>query len=227
MRLDGRVVVVTGAFGALGRALCAQLTRDGAKTAAVDHAPAPDAFEAAFVRGGVDLADPAQARSAIEAASDALGPLWGLANVAGGFVWQTLEDGDLGVWERMFALNLKTAASACKAALPRFYENGGRIVNVGANGAVRAAAGMGAYAASKAGVAKLTESLAEELKGRRITVNAVLPSILDTPANRADMPDADPSAWVTPQSAAEVIAFLLSDAARDVTGAQLPVAGRV
>jgi len=105
---------------------------------------------------------------------------------------------------------------------------GGRIVNIGAGAAVaRAAAGMGAYTASKAGVAKFTEALAEELKDRNITVNAVLPSTIDTPANRADMPKADFSRWVTPQAIADVIVFLLSEQARAVTGALIPVSGRV
>jgi NAD(P)-dependent dehydrogenase (short-subunit alcohol dehydrogenase family) len=103
----------------------------------------------------------------------------------------------------------------------------GSIVNVGAMGAIKAASGMGAYAASKAGVLKLTEALADELKDHGITVNAVLPSILDTPPNRADMPDADFTRWVSPRALAEVIAFLVSDAARAVSGAALPVAGRV
>ena len=106
-------------------------------------------------------------------------------------------------------------------------DGAGRIVNVGAMGAIKAAAGMGAYAASKAGVAKLTEALADELKDRGITVNAIMPSTLDTPRNRADMPQADFTRWVAPVEAAEVIAFLVSDAARAVTGALIPVAGRV
>ena len=102
----------------------------------------------------------------------------------------------------------------------------GRIVNVGAMGALQAGSGMGAYAASKAGVHRLTEALAAEWKGR-ITVNAVLPSTIDTPANRASMPRADFTKWVTPQELAEVILFLVSDAASAVTGALLPVSGRV
>jgi len=103
---------------------------------------------------------------------------------------------------------------------------GGRIVNVGAMAAMKAAAGMGAYAASKAGVAQLTEALADELKDQRITVNAVLPSTLDTPKNRLDMPQADFTRWVTPAQAAEVIAFLVSDKASAVTGALIPLTGR-
>ncbi|MDB5448342.1 MAG: short-chain dehydrogenase/reductase, partial [Phenylobacterium sp.] len=102
-----------------------------------------------------------------------------------------------------------------------------RIVNVGANGAVKAGAGMGAYAASKAGVHRLTEALAEELKADGVTVNAVLPSILDTPTNRADMPGADFDAWVKPEDLAAVILFLASEPARAMTGALVPVTGRV
>ncbi|HWU79469.1 MAG TPA: SDR family oxidoreductase, partial [Caulobacter sp.] len=130
-------------------------------------------------------------------------------------------------WERLHRLNLMTALNASKAALPHLVARGaGRIVNVGANGAVKAATGMGAYAASKAGVHRLTEALAEEYKGR-VTVNAVLPSIIDTPVNRADMPDADFATWVSPEELAAVILFLASSEASAVTGALLPVVGRV
>jgi NAD(P)-dependent dehydrogenase (short-subunit alcohol dehydrogenase family) len=156
------------------------------------------------------------------------GRLDGLVNIAGGFRWEELAGGTLDSWDSMYRINLRTAVVSCQAALPFLLQSGGgRIVNVGAMGAVKAAAGMGAYSASKAGVAKLTEALAEELKDRGITVNAILPSTLDTPKNRADMPRADFTRWVAPAEAAEVIAFLVSDAARAVTGALIPVAGRV
>jgi NAD(P)-dependent dehydrogenase (short-subunit alcohol dehydrogenase family) len=112
------------------------------------------------------------------------------------------------------------------AALPHLA-SGGRIVNIGANAAARAGLVMGAYTASKSGVARLTESLAEELKERGITVNALLPSIIDTPANRRDMPDADFSRWVKPEQLAATIVFLLSDEASAITGALIPVVGRV
>ena len=128
----------------------------------------------------------------------------------------------------MFALNLKTALNACKAALPYLLESGaGRIVNVGAQTALKAAAGFGPYAASKSAVHRLTESLADELKLKGVTVNAVLPSIIDTPANRRDMPKADFNRWVPPADLAAVILFLASDEAKAVTGALIPVSGRV
>ena len=128
----------------------------------------------------------------------------------------------------MYKLNLRTAVLSCEAALPYLLRSAsGRIVNVGALGAQKASAGMGPYAASKAGIAQLTEALADELKGRGVTVNAILPSTLDTPRNRQDMPQADFKGWVTLNEAAELIAFLVSDQASAVTGALIPIAGRV
>ncbi|MDB5467522.1 MAG: NAD-dependent oxidoreductase, partial [Phenylobacterium sp.] len=168
------------------------------------------------------------AGAAIAAVVERFGGLDVLVNVAGGFTWETHEGGSAESWRRMFQINVETAANASRAAIPHLKRSGaGRIVNVGANAAVKAGTGMGAYAASKAGVHRLTEALAEELKGDGVTVNAVLPSILDTPANRADMPKADASAWVAPADLAAVILFLASDEARAVTGALVPVTGRV
>lgn len=226
--MKDKVVVVTGAFGALGRTVAARLAGQGARVAAVDYAPSPpEGLEASKVIGGVDLTDAAQAAQVMEAVAGALGRIDALVNIAGGFVWETVEGADNASWERMHALNLVTSLNASRTALPFLVESGvGRIVNIGAKGALSAATGMGAYAASKAGVHRLTEALAEEYKGR-VTVNAVLPSIIDTPANRADMPDADPSAWVTTEELAAVITFLISDEASGVTGALIPVAGRV
>jgi len=121
-------------------------------------------------------------------------------------------------------MNLMTAATITKLALPELRKaTEGRIINIGAGAAVRAGMGMGAYAASKAGIHKLTEALAEELAGASLTVNAILPSIIDTPTNRADMPDADFSDWVQPSAIADVILFLASPAARAITGGLIPV----
>ena len=225
-----RVIVLTGAFGVLGRAVAATLAVHGMRVAMVDQAPAPADAQPAGVLlyGGVDLAQDEAANALMQRVAAEAGRLDGLVNAAGGFSWETLDGGTLATWDFMYRLNLRTAVMACQAALPYLFASGhGRIVNIGAMGAIKAGAGMGPYAASKAGVAKLTESLAEELKDRGVTVNAVLPSILDTPRNRHDMPDADSSRWVAPAAVADVIAFLLSDAASAVTGALIPVAGRV
>jgi NAD(P)-dependent dehydrogenase (short-subunit alcohol dehydrogenase family) len=223
-----RTFVITGGFGILGQAVARAALAGGGKVALIDFAPSNRTPLAGAIEiGGVDLSDEVQARGAMDKAATGLGGLDVLVNVAGGFVWQTLEDGDLAAWSRMFTLNTLTCAAACKTALPHLLaSSAGRIISVGAGGAVKAGAGMGAYAASKAGVHRLTESLAEELKGR-VTVNAVLPSIIDTPTNRADMPDADFSAWVTPDEVAQAILWLASEASSGVTGALLPVSGRV
>ncbi|HEY2635196.1 MAG TPA: SDR family oxidoreductase [Steroidobacteraceae bacterium] len=230
MNLSGKVLAITGSDGALGQAAAATLSEYGATLALIEHASTASTALPAGARryGGIDLTQENAARAVMERVVKEAGRLDGLVNIAGGFRWEELAGGTLDIWDSMYRINLRTAVVSCQAALPFLLQSGGgRIVNVGAMGAVKAAAGMGAYAASKAGVAKLTEALAEELKDRGITVNAILPSTLDTPKNRADMPRADFARWVAPAEAAEVIAFLVSDAARAVTGALIPVAGRV
>jgi NAD(P)-dependent dehydrogenase (short-subunit alcohol dehydrogenase family) len=226
--MDGKVVVVTGALGALGKVVASVAQARGARVAGVDHAQAQTpATPTRIELGGVDLSDAAQAKQAIDAAASHFGRLDALINIAGGFAFETVAEGDSTTWQRMYALNVATALNASRAALPHLASSGtGRIVNIGAMGALQAGAGMGAYAASKAGVHRLTEALAAEWKGK-ITVNAVLPSIIDTAANRASMPTADFAKWVRPQELAEVILFLASDAASAVTGALIPVSGRV
>lgn len=231
--MTGRVMVVTGAFGALGRVVAARAAAEGWRVVAIDHASdAPDGFQTSLgtdpvVLPGVDLTDSGAAAKAIADAATTTGRIDALVNIAGGFVWETLGEGSAEAWQRLHAVNLTTALHTSQASMPHLLKSSaGSIVNIGANAAVRAATGMGAYAASKAGVHRLTEALAEELKGK-VRVNAVLPSIIDTPANRADMSDADHTDWVTPDELASVILFLASDAASAVTGALIPVTGRV
>jgi NAD(P)-dependent dehydrogenase (short-subunit alcohol dehydrogenase family) len=226
--MDGKVVVVTGASGALGKVVAETAIARGGRVAGVDYAASQiPATETRIELGGVDLSDPAQAKKAVDAAAAHFGRLDVLINIAGGFAFETVSEGDPKTWQRMYALNVLTALNASRSAMPHLAASrSARIVNVGAMAALQASAGMGAYAASKAGVHRLTEALAAEWKGK-ITVNAVLPSIIDTPANRASMPKADFAKWVKPQELAEVILFLASDAASAVTGALLPVSGRV
>lgn len=225
--MTDRVIAITGGHGVLGRAVVEAALADGLKVAIIDHAPGQSAPEGLLELGGVDLTDPASAQTAIDAVVAHFGRLDALFNIAGGFVWQTTDDADP-AWAKMFALNVATALNASRAALPHLKASAeGRIVNVGANAALKSAAGMGAYAASKAGVHRLTESLAEELKDTSVTVNAVLPSILDTARNRQDMPDADPAKWVAPADLARVMLFLASPGSRAITGALIPVTGRV
>ncbi len=232
--MRGKTIVVTGGFGALGGGVAAAAVERGASVAVLDVGPSAPAALAerlgpnALLLGRVDLASPEGARKAMADVNERFGRLDALLNIAGGFRWEEIGGGSAETWERLYALNLKTALNACQAALPYLLESGaGRIVNVGAQSALKAAAGMGAYAASKSAVHRLTEALAEELKRKGVTVNAVLPSIIDTPANRADMPKAEFDRWVSPADLAAVILFLASDEARAVTGALIPVSGKV
>ncbi len=234
MQMQDRVVIVTGAFGVLGTAVAGGFAARGARLALLDLAPPPALLQKEIgdrhlLIGGVDLGEMEGTRKAVAAAAMRFGGIDVLVNVVGGFQWQTLQEGSVETWDQLYRMNLRTAVVSCKVSLPALIERGGgSIINVGAGAAAgRANAGMGAYAASKAGVQKLTESLADELKDYGVRVNAVLPSIIDTPRNRADMPDADHARWVQPDAIADVVAFLASDAARAVTGASISVPGRV
>ncbi len=226
--MAGRVLAITGAFGVLGSAVAKAAAEQGARVALIDFAKDGPTVDGALILGGVDLTDAVQAGAAIDAVADHFGGLDALLNIAGGFAWQTLGDGPIDTWPALYRLNVLTAANASRSAIPHLKRSAaGRIVNVGANAALKASLGMGAYAASKAGVHALTQSLAEELKGDNVTVNAVLPSILDTPANRAEMPNDDPAKWVSPADLAAAMLFLAGEASSAITGALIPVTGRV
>jgi NAD(P)-dependent dehydrogenase (short-subunit alcohol dehydrogenase family) len=229
----GKAIVITGAAGALGEATALLAAEQGARLALIERAAQPRPGPLASRKDvhllpGVNLTDEAQASAAVRAAHEQLQGLDVLINIAGAFRWQTVADGDPAGWDQMFAVNLKTALYASRAAIPFLRQSKqGRIINVGSNAALKGGAGMGPYTASKSAVHRLTESLAEELKKDNITVNAVLPSIIDTPANRTDMPKADFNTWVSPRALAEVILFLASDSGQPITGALVPVTGRV
>jgi NAD(P)-dependent dehydrogenase (short-subunit alcohol dehydrogenase family) len=232
--MRGKTIVITGGFGALGRVVAEVAAGRGASIAVLDHAQSPPEGMAgrlgpdALMIGGLDLSSPDLAIKAMGDVKAKFGRLDALFNIAGGFQWETVEDGKAETWQRMYALNLLTTLNACRAALPHLIASGaGRIVNVGAQTALHAASGFGPYAASKSAVHRLTEALANELKQKGVTVNAVLPSIIDTPMNRRDMPKADFDRWVAPADLAAVMLFLASDEARAITGALIPVTGRV
>lgn len=221
--LTANRIVVTGASGALGSAVALYLRGEGWEPIGIDLSE--QGPEGIGFYGGIDLTDQDAVESAFIHIAEG-GKIAGLVNIAGGFIWETLDDSDAQSWERMFRMNVLSAANTSRAALPHFAEHGS-IVNIGAAAAAKAAAGMGAYTAAKSGVARLTEALAEEVKDRGLRANAVLPSIIDTPANRADMGDADAHKWVAPEELARVVAFLLSRNASAITGACIPVTGRV
>ncbi|MEQ9330748.1 SDR family NAD(P)-dependent oxidoreductase [Thalassobaculum sp.] len=231
-RFANRTVAVTGAAGNLGRAVAARFAREGARLLLIDV----DAERAAKLGSelpgdhlgiAVDLLDAAAVQAAIADAAGKLGAVDVAVALAGGFdMGPAVHETDAAVWERMHRLNLGTLLPLLAAVTPAMIARGsGKIVTVGAHAALKGVAGMGAYCASKASVMRVTESAAAELRGHGINVNCVLPTILDTPQNRAAMPKADPSHWVSPDALAAVIAFLASDDARAVHGALLPVTG--
>ncbi len=232
-RLDNKTVVVTGAFGNLGIAVAREAASRGANLVLVDYAavPSDDRLaglpEKTLLLGGVDLKDLDQAATAMAKAAETFGGVDALLNIAGGFTWETFVDNDLANWDFLYNINVKTAITASKAALPHLFNGGGSIVCISAGPALKGDMGMGPYAASKAAVARFVESLSQEVKDRNVRVNAVMPSIIDTPLNRKDMPDAEFARWVTPQALANVILFLVSDEASAVTGALIPVFNRV
>ena len=222
--------VVTGAGGELGRAVLRLLVERGA----VCHLPVrgearADRFgvDPASVRpvGGVDLSDEAS----VGALYAGLPALWCSVHCAGGFEAGPFASAPAEQLERMLSINTRTAFLCCREAVRRMGPEGGRIVNVVARPALEPASGAGmvAYAMSKAAVAALTVALAREVLGRGIRVNGVAPSILDTPANRRAMPDADPSRWPSVDEVAQAAAFLASPANRSVSGALLPIYGAV
>jgi NAD(P)-dependent dehydrogenase (short-subunit alcohol dehydrogenase family) len=232
--LDGKVVVITGAFGALGMAVARAAHAAGAFIAALDRleqAKAPVFATGIRAWGGVDVGSATAAEAVFKSISDAFGKIDALVNVAGTFRWETIAEGSVETWDLLYNVNLRTTLTASRSALPHLLKMAGagegRIINVGAAAAIKAQMGMGAYAASKSSVSRLTEALADELKDKGITVNAILPSIIDTPANRREMPNAEFARWVTPEQLADVIVFLLSANSSGITGASIPVMGRV
>ncbi len=228
-------ILITGAAGNLGRAVAQAFAEQGANLALVDLDETGLKACAAYLPEGAayeviptNLLEAASVEAMRDAALEAFGKVDVLANIAGGFrMGPPLQDTPDKDWDLMMNLNARSVFYTCRALLPRMLALGnGRIVNISARAALQAKGRMGPYCASKAAVKTLTESLAMENKTTGITVNCILPGTIDTPRNRADMPDADFSSWVPPAAIADVILFLASDAARCVTGAAVPVYGR-
>ncbi len=222
-----RTVVLTGASGNLGRAVASAFAGTGASLALLDVKPGSiqDAAKQVFVQ--TDLFDAQSVQAAADQVLQRFGRIDVLCNLAGGFrMGAPVHETSAQDWDFLFDLNARTVLHTAKAMVPAMLERGGgKIVNVAAHAAQKGAARMGAYAASKSAVIRLTETMAAELREHNINVNCVLPTIIDTPQNRAEMPKADPRRWVAPADLAQVIVFLASDAARAIHGAALPVSG--
>ena len=219
---EGKTVLVTGAAGALGSAVVDHFAGEGAKIAQLDVIKLHDHFSAT-----PDLTDADACTSAVQAVFQELGSIDILANIAGGFAMgEAVHETSAETWDFLMGLNAHSVLNMARAVVPVMLEQGGgRIINIGAGAGQQGMAQMGAYSASKSVVIRLTEAMADELKHQGINVNCILPSIIDTERNRADMPDADFSAWVTPAAMAKVVAFLASEAATPIHGAALPVSG--
>lgn len=221
--LTNKKVIVTGGAGVLGLSVAQRARALGADVVLLDVVPDFEHEVGAYHQ--VDLTDD----GAVAEVFAAIGQFDAVANIAGGFdmgpMVHATEDA---MWDAMFTINVTTLRTVLRHAVPPLMEQGrGSIVNVGALGALRGTANMGAYTAAKSTVMRLTEALSDEVRHQGINVNAVLPSLIDTPRNRADMPDADHDAWVSPDELANVICFLASDDASAVHGALVPVTGLV
>jgi NAD(P)-dependent dehydrogenase (short-subunit alcohol dehydrogenase family) len=223
--LEGKLIVVTGGLGILGRAITKVAVENGAIVALIDRVEPPHADHvASLLVSGIDLAELSSAQDAFRRIADQLGPVHALMNVAGAFEWHKILDGGVAAWTDLYRANVLTAVGASIAAIAHMPD-GGAIVNVAAAATNRSALGMGAYTASKSGVLRFTEALAEELKPRGIRVNSVSPTVLDTPRNRIDMPKVDPATWLQPSDLARTMLFLASAESRALTGANLLAGG--
>lgn len=229
MTATPRHVLITGAAGHLGRAVSAAFAAQGARLSLLDRPSSAAGHTTGALHLAADLLDPVATEAAVARATQAHGPVQVLCHLAGGFAMgDPVHQTPAQTLEHMLDLNLRSLMHIAAAVVPGMQVAGaGHIVTVGAMGAQRGGALMGAYAASKSALQRLTESMSAELKGQGIHVNCVLPSIIDTPDNRTAMPDADPTQWVAPQALADVLVFLCSPAARAVHGASLPVTGMV
>jgi NAD(P)-dependent dehydrogenase (short-subunit alcohol dehydrogenase family) len=215
-------ILITGASGALGSATVQAASRLGHQVVIIERSVSAGQPENVRSVACQDLGDPAAASAAIEEAGALHGGIDALVHLVGSFDWIPVEQSTLAQWRHLYATNVETTLNVVQAALP-LLARGASIVCVGAASAQVAGAGMAPYAAAKSGVAKLVEALAAELKTRGIRVNAVLPSVIDTPRNRADMPEANPADWTTPDAIADTLMFLSSPGARAINGALIPV----
>lgn len=228
-----RVAVVTGGAGALGQAIVLRLMADGATVAVPWIVPAerdrlqarvPAAERRRLITVECDATDAVAMQRFVEQVERDAESVAVLVTAVGGFAGGALVDTSVETWEQMLRLNLTSAFVAARAVVPGMLARAhGRVVTVASRAVVPPAAGFIAYTVSKAGVVALTQALAEETRGRGITVNSVLPSTMDTPANRAAMPDADPAKWTPVDSVAGAVAFLAREDSGHVTGALLAI----
>ncbi|MFN2645433.1 MAG: SDR family oxidoreductase [Burkholderiales bacterium] len=222
-----RTVMLTGAAGNLGRAVAAAFAEAGDDLVLLDLKPRALEDNDRRLYIAADLLQPQSVQAAVDKAMQRFKRIDVLCNIAGGFrMGSAVHETSDKDWNFLLDINARTLLNMSRAVVPLMLASGaGKIVNIGAFAAQKGAAHMAAYVAAKSAVIRLTESMAAELREKNINVNCVLPTIIDTPENRAAMPDADPKRWVAPAALADVIVFLASDAARAIHGAAVPVTG--
>ena len=227
--LQGKIALVTGADGGLGTHVARALLDSGATVIGVSRNAQPSSPDTpSFVAIGADLSTPETVKSVVDEIAARFGRLDVLAHLVGGFAGgKTIAESEAATFQRMFDLNLNSAFYVLRAVIPHMRSaGGGRIIAIGSRAAEDPGPGVGAYSASKAALVSLIKTVALENKDLAITANVLLPGTMDTPANRKAMPGADTSKWVQPASVASLIAWLASDAGKDVNGAVIPVYGR-
>ena len=223
MRADGNVVLIAGGSGALGKTVVPSFVAAGAQVITVDQHP-PPVQAAVGTDVKADLTDEADVRRLVDEVIRTAGRIDTVINLVGGFAIGRVVETDVSLWHRMLTMNLTAAFLLSKAVLPHMLERRtGRIVHVAARAALEPFPGAAAYIVSKSGLVALIRALSLELAGSGVTVNGVLPTTIDTPANRSSMPDADPSKWVRPESIAQTLIFLASKEASQINGALIPI----
>ena len=223
MSIEGKVVLIAGGSGALGHSVVPAFLAAGARVVTADRNPSTDRADGRLALKA-DVTDEADVRRLVDEVIRKLGRIDVLINLVGGFAPGPVKDTAVALWQRMLTTNLTAAFLLSKAVLPHMEEREtGRILHVAAWAAVEPFPGAAAYLVAKSGLLALIKVLALELKGSGVTVNAVLPTTIDTPANRASMPEVDPATWTRPESIAETLIFLASDEAVQINGATVPI----
>lgn len=235
MKLKDKAAIITGGTGGLGKAVLLVFLEEGAKVVCTyvvdkelrDCQPLIKKHKSNFLPVKADVTNEKQVARVIKKTLEGFSRIDILVNIVGAFTYAKIVDTAEKEWDHMMNINLKSAFLCSKAVLPHMIrQNHGKVINIASRPALKGAAGIGAYAASKAGVLNLTETIADEVKDYDINVNAILPSTIDTPGNRKAMPGADFSKWVKPEEIARVIAFLVSDDSKAISGAGIPVYGK-
>ena len=223
MSVTGKVVLIAGGSGGLGRTIVPAFLAAGARAVTADRNPSVDHNDRRLTLKA-DVTDEADVRRLVDEVTRKFGRLDVLVNLVGGFATGRVMDTDVSLWQRMLTVNVTSAFLLSKAVLPHMVKRGtGRILHMAAWAAVEPFPGAAAYLVAKSGLVALINVLALELKGSGVTVNGVLPTTIDTPANRASMPQTDPSTWTKPESIAHTLLFLASDEAAQINGATVPI----